>query len=351
MLIYLYLKKGTSSVNAQYGDIQYFLKVEKDKQLVTEINIGLNSIDGFNLTLKNENTYDVYAKKVGVSNEFQVNNDEFDKYIYIISDIPEINNILTAQKTQDLILSIFYDTTYGCKVTQINLEDGRLYISLSTTFKKIVKITDIDYISHSLIGRLSILNDELVKALIKLPIPKNNLVLSYKKGLALSGSIFIYGVILIFTHSLYGIYHIDIDTIHTLWLTALTSITIISMFLLSTIRFLNNSSITHLLLIKILILSGFGISLTSYFTINYANAFFDLSPQISYNTKVINKYTKCYRNAGCSYWLTTTTNENKIFDFPASYSKYNDINVDDHINVFEHKGYFNIHWISDYKKI
>lgn len=293
----------------------------------------------------------MYAKKFGVSNEFQVKNNEFDKEIYIISDTPEINNILTIQKVQDLILSIFYDTIYGCKVTQISLVDGELSISLSTTFKKIVRHPDVENISNALIERLSFLNDELVKALIKIPTPKNNLVLTYKKWLALSGSIFIYGVILIFTHSLYGIYHIDIDTMHTLWLTALTSITIISMFLLSTIKFLNKSSMTHLLLIKTLILSGVGVSLTSYFTIKYANAFFDLAPKISYNTKVINKYTKCYRNAGCSYWLTTTTNGNKIFDLPASHSKYNDINIDDYINVFEHKGYFNIHWISDYKKI
>lgn len=349
LFVNMTLEKQWNPTIEQYGDIQYFRNIERTKHFeIEEINIGIKSIDGYSFILKNETDSDLNAKRNGISTEFQTGNDEFDNRIYIISDIKSINNTFKDAKLQDLILSIFYDTTYGCTLTKIILENGRLWISLSAG--KNVAPNNIDYISHTLLDRLSIINNILMKRLMKVPIPNDKSKLTYNKYTALSMSIFIYGILLYAAHSFYEIYHLDIDAEHILLLSTSISIAVIGMLLFLAIKTINKSSRTHTLLYNILIFAGLGIFSTSYFTISYANVFFDSSAQTEYTTTVIDKHSEHGKRRD-SYWITIKTNDNITFNLPIGAGEYDNFNPSDKIKVIEHLGYFHAHWISDYKKI
>lgn len=342
-------EKQWSPTTEQYGDIQYFRSIERTKHFeIEEINIGIKSIDGHSFILKKETDSDLNAKINGISTEFQTGNDEFDNRIYIISDIKNINDTFKDAKLQNLILSIFYDTTYNCTLTKIFLENGKLWISLSAG--KNVAENNVDYISHTLLDRLSIINNTLMKRLMRIPTKNDKSKLTYNRYTAFSMSIFIYGILLYAAHSFYGVYHIDIDVEHIFLLSTTTSIVVIGILLFSAIKKANKSSRTHILLYNILIFASLGIFSTSYFTISYANIFLDSSTQMEYTTTVIDKHSKHGKRSN-SYWITVKNKDNKTFDLPIGSGEYDNFNPNDQIKVVEHLGYFHAHWISDYKKI
>lgn len=348
LLVNLTLEKQWNPTTEQYGDIQYFRHIETKKLEITDIHIGLRSIDDCSFILKNEDNYDVYAKKLRISNEYQVGTEEFDDRLYIISDAAELNSIFRDDELQDLILSVFYDTTYNCVTQKIFLENGKLWLSLSAGSS--VTQNNVDYISQTLLDRLKLINIKVMQKLVKLNIQNDKSKKIDNKYSAVSTSLFIYGALLFAGHSLFGIRHIDIDFEYSLCISILATFIIIGCLSLLAIRSIKKSSRTHLILSYIFILGSLGTLSITNFTIRYANAFFDVSPQISYNTSVIDKHIHHGKRHN-SYLATIKTQENKTIDLPMSASDYYEIKINDPINITERVGFFKIHWISTYTKI
>ncbi|WP_419769985.1 MAG: hypothetical protein ACNI3C_11700 [Candidatus Marinarcus sp.] len=128
--IYILPKKSWKGIDETYNDISYKYKIISHKGKVMRLLLGINGIEGYDYSLKKENSIDRFFKRIRISYEFQSGNIEFDDSIYIISDDTYLHHQLSKnQEITNIILKILsFDNTYNCKIMQIHNKVGQLWI-------------------------------------------------------------------------------------------------------------------------------------------------------------------------------------------------------------------------------
>lgn len=337
--------KGTKDVT---NGITYKYKTVSNKDEVKKVFVGIDSVSNYDYAFKKEHSVDNFFKKIGLSNEYQTGNLEFDNNIYIISDDNYLHSQLSSnEKIINIILQIFsLNGTYNCKIKEIRNNSGQLWIEFKTIEKFNKNI--IPTISSKFVPLLSQLSKELinttnndVKVQLRDPfIIKASIILATSSGLAING----------FYH-LIGLYYVNlpftIDTEQLLIDSILVGSGIIFILISFALFFLKRSSRTHLILIELLLIGYFGAISTSYVELRNLNIELSQSTSDIYKTKVIDKTISKNRKSSDTYYLHVKNwnNSNEIVKIKVSLSTYDKFSKNQYINIYQKNGYLNYRWI------
>ena len=161
--IYKRINASWKGTRKKYKGKSYKYNIINYKNKVIKIALGIDAIEGYDYALKKESFIDRFFKKIGISNEYQTGNAEFDNNVYIVSDDDYLNNQLSSnEEIIKIILKIFsFDGNNKCKIKKIRHCSGQLWIEFKTKGK--VEDNIVSKIAPKFIPLLENFNNELKK--------------------------------------------------------------------------------------------------------------------------------------------------------------------------------------------
>ena len=110
---------------------RHFISIPSDSRK----NFCFDSIggpEGYDYSLKNETSIDRFFKFVGLANEYQTGNKDFDDLVYVVSDNSKLHQQISLNhKITDSVVEIFKaGKNYKYKVKEIRNNSGRLWVKM-----------------------------------------------------------------------------------------------------------------------------------------------------------------------------------------------------------------------------
>lgn len=304
----------------------------------------------FSFQFKRETFIDRFFKRIKLSHEFQTNNNDFDKTIYLSSDNSAFHNLLKNNiEIQNLILSIFkIGPRWSHSVKRVRALKGVLTLTYkdSNTWSS----NDKQNIVESSVLSL----EQLVSSLLS---KSTNNMQSYKDPFLNRFLIFscINFTLITLGYSSYlrygfsGSIPFTVDKSDLITLSLIC--TLIVLFILSSIlvKSLKKSSRTHLLLLELISIGGICLFITLSNEIRLYNQLTDDSKAVKFTSEVIDKYITSRRKAGTSYNIRIKSWERGISStsIQVNRDEYNSITLNDTVNIFQKNGTLNFRWVEN----
>lgn len=269
-----------------YG-LEYRHAVYKSK--IKSLYLGINCIDTVNFSIKRQSWLDNVFKSIGVSNEFETKDPEFDNSFYLIADNQALQDFIASSDIFRLAIENIMrrERLNGLKPKAIHCRNGRIWcvFSVSGSYER----TEIEKVSHSLQRYFSDAASSLNKALFVKARRLDPFVVKAALFLAISSGVAINGVVQWVRSSL-GHFPLVLENTQ-IYYDALKYSVIIVLILLATALFsLRRSARTHIVLLELLIVGSIGIFLSTAIEMRDINMEWDRSPPQLHTVDVINKY-------------------------------------------------------------
>lgn len=335
-----------------FQNIEYEYKFETNKEKILTVLIATKSTNLNNFTLKFENSFDRFFKKIGLSKEYQINNSEFNDKLYLICDNEAFNNfIYNNEIIQKKFLEIFDNySSFGCEILELQNQNEKMWIKLKNIsfkeeehFQKILE--KIIPLFEEIKAQFE--NEEITKSFKSY---KDTFLLKSIIILSISSSLFITGLVYVYRQSFISSLPSNIDNLSDI--SFYFALIIIFFLIFITIYFLRNSSRFHIVLFEILIFGFIGSFLTSYMFLSDINRYFDTSFPKVFKVTLLKKERVSHRKGPDSYYLyfnnwVTNRNEYKLNVNSALYYKFNER---DKVEIYQKDGFLNYQWIEYIKK-
>lgn len=249
-----YIARQSARWKPQHASADGFeYKLKRYKSRVTGVLFGIKGLRDYNFTIKHETWYDRLFKKLGVSNEVQTGDSEFDELVYVVSDNSLIHEkLLSSSEIRHALKKIFYfGSSQTAKVKKLECRKGRLWIEFST--KDQISEANIEYlIAEPLVPVLKIIAKELNQLKQKDYkrwqdpfVYKGLVVLGISTGLAINAAVHL--ARLSFSDFPYLLSYTEL-----IWHSISAGFFIVALLVIFTLFWLKNSSRTHLILIELI---------------------------------------------------------------------------------------------------
>lgn len=351
-----YVARRSSEWKNQGGpriDFEYKLKTQGEK--VVGILFGISGVQDCRFTIKYETWYDKLFKKIGVSNEVQTGDDEFDRLVYVISDNREVNKALTLNsEIRQAVKNIFYfGSAYSVQVKKLECFNGRIWIEFTTS----------DKVNECNVK--AVIADPLLPSLKKIVYELNQFkVLSYKpwidayfyKSLVVLGvsTGFAINALIVCSIVFLGDFPFLLSTSDTLKHSIYIGIFSILVLVFFSVVWLKNSSRTHLVLVELMSIGLLGVVGTAFHELRNINMEMDQDIPELKNAELIKAYTSKGRKYGTGYHLVFCDWNNSCsgrIRLKVSKSTYHFLSRYKFHNVYQHNGALGYKWVSSIQPV
>ncbi len=96
--IYKRMNASWDGIHKTHNGISYKYSIISNKYKVVKVILGIDGIEGYDYSLKRESSTDRFFKKIGISNEYQTSNTEFDNTVYIVSDDDALHSKISSNE-------------------------------------------------------------------------------------------------------------------------------------------------------------------------------------------------------------------------------------------------------------
>jgi hypothetical protein len=276
--------RGTS---ASENGVAFDYKIETYKDTPQGLRIGVPAPEGFDFALKPETAIDGFFKRIGISDEQQLADPEFDRSIYIVSDDTTFCQGLANARTLHTQTLHLFDAKPGTpRLEGIRCHHGRIWVryKVDEDFKA-EQVNAVAAHAVPVLQRLSALLETLPKRAGRWRDPfvlKAMLILALSSALAING-----------TAQLFRLYYWSdlpstLDSVALLKPALIAGLSVIALLAAVTLVLLGRSSRTHLVLLDLLVSGTFGACATAYAEVRDLNIDMDRSEARVVETTVSN---------------------------------------------------------------
>ncbi len=349
---FVFWRLGASwkGVTVKQDGHSYEYRFLRHKGRLKGILLGVRGADGFDFSFKPERWYDRLFKALGLSVEHQVGHDAFDRQVYVVSNDRRVLDALsenTGLVTNVLALFRAGSARY-LDVRAINCRAGRLWIK----GKSLQGFSEED--RERLAAKLVPLLTEIALQVANAIRPRGSrwrdpyvikaaVILAISTGLAVNGLIQTVRMALTTTP-----FTVDTDALsHSAigW-----SAGIVGGLVLATLLVLGRTARTHLVLLELLLVGGFGAYASSLIELRDINMAFDSRPASEY-VVVVREMTVSRSRRSTRYYLTTDDWNGSLYQrFQVAADLYRRLTPGDRVVISQRPGYLGYRWVESVRK-
>lgn len=338
------------------GTIYYYALEHNKENSIVSIYASIENIYGYDFSLKFETSFERFFKSLGLSNECQCGDNQFDKSIYIISDdewlCSELRNNRVLRESLYSLFWIHYQK--GLRVQKIECFNGRFVINAKNTGEALTDTQAVELIK-TIVPLMKQSVDHLPsKATQHDPIYREHsgkIVLIFHTiiiALIVNGAMMLY-----FDHNGYLTFPQLSDSYSILPL----GMTVTMIFLVSIIaivyKYLRKSSRFSPVLFELFTLGSLGIFLSALVEIKEFNVYLDSSNATTFTSSITSKETHSGRKRSTTYFLNLYGWDNQLIQHSLQVDStlYNQLSQNDPLEVYVHKGFLGYQWIEKIKRL
>jgi len=312
------------------------------------VRVGVDCTDGFTFSLRHESMLDAWSKGVGLVQECQTGDVDFDRDFYILSDDPVVHRLLqTDTVLRGAIERAFKDCDFRLGTPKaIYVHGGRLSLSASPRESD---PDDVAAACGSVVAALTAIAERLNRGGIGLsddrdPFPRRAACfLAISTGLAING-----GIDLL---HLYGpSFPALADSSAPMLIALAISVALILALAAAALQWMGRSARTHLVLFELLIAGGFGATVSAYSELRDYNIDFDHAAPRPVQAVISERYTTHRSKGGTAYHLTLRgwpAGSHTAIQVP--YDVYDQLSLSQAVVVAEHPGALGWAWASGFQ--
>lgn len=307
--IYLGTKRYQNSWSGEFktsGALKFEYKFEYQKDKTKGLKVGVEAPREFDFSFKRESAMDRFCKWLGLSVEYQLGKNEFDKLVYVVSnDRHFLREIVGDPKVIDAVTRLFKNVRQDCIVSEVRCAAGRLTASVKVggASQDESELDRLKLLLPVFAGWLEQVTQQLRAKPTHVPskhrdrfIVRASVLLALSSGLLING--LVHGFRLLWVD---GPFTLDIEQ---LWaFAAFGGFLLVAVMVFAAFSVLGRSARTHLVLIEILIAGSVGSTLTAFTEIRDLNIEMDTSKSQKLVTQVIGKDTTRSRKGGTRYYV------------------------------------------------
>lgn len=352
-----YIARQSANWKPQHSSPDGFeYKFKKYKSRITGILFGIKGLRDYSFTIKHETWYDRFFKKLGVSNEVQTGDDEFDELVYVVSDNNLIHEkLVSSPEIRNALKKIFYfGSSQTAKVKKLECRKGRLWIEFST--KDQVSEATIEYlIAEPLFPVLKTIAKELnqlkqndYKRWQDPFVYKGMAILGISTGLAINAAIHL-------TRLSFNDFPYLLSYTELIWHSVFAGIFIVALLVIFTLFWLKNSSRTHLILIELISVGLLGCIGSAFHEIRDINIEWRQGAPKVIETQLLENYTTTSsgRHGRRTHYHLVFKDWNcdckKTIHKQVSSSVYRTLSPHKYHKVIQYDGALGYRWIADIK--
>ncbi len=348
------LKTPWEGVNAVCDGITYEYEVINSNQRIKGIKLGVKYTGKFDFSIKLEKWYDRIFKLLGLSVEFQLGKQEFDKKYYLVSDNTLLfESIAAADDLHNIIDSVFDSPKYCARTQKLRCNSKRLWLEYQCddNFSE----DDIREIATVIVPPLKKIADHLELETIegRAGFDRGVLPAAIIRGISIG---LLANGLFHFLRIGFGSFPLTLDTHKLIVDGILVTAAIIGLLIFCTIYFLGKTSRAHLILAETIFIGGIGAFLTTTEELRDLNVEMDRQIAQEITVQIQSKTIESHRGRrGRRYnsyylhmddWLSSG-NEKKI---NVSISFYKQVHEGDYIVVFQKPGRLGYRWVEKISK-
>lgn len=320
-----------------------------NKNKIKRVFLGIKCADAINFSIKHQSWLDSFFKFIGVSNEFETKDSEFDDSFYLVTDSKALQRLIaSSEEFRSAIKNIMkHERGGGFKAKGIHCRNGRFWVvfSVGSGYEK-ADIEDVSYSVQKYFNDVALLlckQESLSKSIWLDPfVLKAAILLAISSGLAING-------VLQVLRSYFGYFPLVLDNSPIFHDALKYSVVFLVIFLIVALFCLRRSARTHIVLLELVTVGSLGVFLSTAMEMRDINMEWDRSPPQMHKVEVVKKYEQ--RSSGrrkrTHYYVVVKDwrCECGNYKFEMSRSMYSSIGGD-YISVIQKSGYLGYPWIS-----
>jgi hypothetical protein len=309
---------------------------------------GVEAPRSFNFSLKSECWIDRLFKRIGITAEFQTGNRRFDDTVYIVSDDPRIEALLRRSDDVRKDVLRLISATPDWSVYELRCAAGRLWVDYKQRTDGIIDTDSVKFIAVPALARLAAVLQAFEvdnKERKRDPFAwKAATLLAFSTGLAINGYI-----------QFMRYYYLDLPDVvdgNALWHTAaVITAVIVAALVVSCLLILGHGARTHLVLLELLVVGGFGVFTTAETTMRDLNMDWDTQAAQRIEVSLVRRYVheRSGRMTRPIFYLVVEdwTQPGWTRSLRVSDSLYDSVQPGQRLVVHQRPGYFGFRWIED----
>lgn len=329
---------------------QYFLSGFNFIKPVSVTRFGVEAPRSFNFSLKSERWIDRWFKRIGITAEFQTGDRRFDDTVYIVSDDPRIEALLRRSDDVRKDVLRLLALTPDWSVYELRCVAGRLWVDFKQRTDRFIDTDLVKFIAVPALARLAAALQAFEvgnKERKRDPFAwKAATLLAFSTGLAING--------LIQTHRYYYLALPNVVDSNALWDTAaVIAAVIVAALVVTCLLMLGHGARTHLVLLELLIVGGFGAYTTASTTMRDLNMDWDTQAAQRIEVSLVRRYVheslgSRSRTIDIFYLVVEDwTRPGWTRSLRVSDSLYDSVRPGQRLVVHQRPGYFGFRWIED----
>lgn len=300
------------------------------------------------LRIHRESSWDRFAKKIGLSYEYQFNDPQFDDELYVVSNAPALQTELTeSQALRDTIRLLFGEK----RLKRIECHGQHVVAHYQEKVEKGTVITPNPVQIQIIVTSLYELAKSLATAKSKCQSRWDVFQLRAALLAALATALLMLGTVEFFRVFLFERTQVMLDAEKLFSFSILCAGLLLFALVTATATLLRGSSYAHVILAEVLVSGGVGLALGSYVMVRDINISFDQSAQRMIQANIVGKNTWRGRKSGTHYELRLSGQDGS-HQLPrkieVSYNLYNQAQEGESLTMTIRDGALGYRWIEEY---
>lgn len=317
------------------------------KMKVQSLRLGVSCSPDASFSIKRQSSFDSFFKNIGVSNEYETGDKDFDDAYYLISDNKFLLTAIASSENYRTVVKkiMAFGMSSSLKTSEIHCRGGRLWIEFEAGSD--YKESKVESVSKALAKELNTLlqlvNDVLAASGSRWQDPfiyKALFVLAVSSGLAINGGIQYFRTT--FGETPFTLYpkELAVDAL-------IYSLISLPLLMLIVLYWLGRGARTHLVLFELMTVGAFGLFSSIAFEMRDINIEFDKSKPKFYETAIIEKHTSTRRRRVVHSISVKNWNcDCGTYSIPLPETASRLASVSNPVMVAQHAGYLGYPWVS-----
>ncbi|MDT8991588.1 hypothetical protein RQP54_12025 [Curvibacter sp. APW13] len=329
---------------------------DENREYTPSLKVSVEAPREFEFVLKRESAFDRACKWLGLANEYQAGDSEFDDLVYVVSNDQHLTSeVISQESMRDAALALFNMNLHECRASEIRCHGGRVWVMFKVGKK--YREASSEPLLHEVAERSVLLLHDLVQCMqagrpessprsrdpfaIRAAVVlagctgllANGLTHSLRQGFTQPG--FVVDTSLLWTYAAYG------------------GMAVVIALVVLTLWWLGRTARTHLVLIEIVLVGSIGAVLTMYSEVQDLNWEADHSPTEMVNAKVIAKSVSHSHKGGASYFVHVTDwiAHGQTRKVRVSSGFYEGVQSGALIEFRQRAGFLGVRWVESYRLI
>lgn len=342
-------------IAARLGDQAYEYAPAQNKGRLTGLRIGIDCATGMHFCLKRENLIDRFFKAIGLSEEQQLDRLHFDERVYVMSDDKRLGMMLRLRPELQSPLAGLFDQQHFAdfRINKLWCRDRRLWLEASPARSMSARDFDPAPLAAEVLPVLRRLADTLASSASPLAGSQDHFFLKACLLTAASAALAINGAIQLFR---IGVSRFPVMVDHdALWALSVTvGLILLGLLIGACILWLGRTSRSHIVLIELLLVGGFGAMTSSYAELRNLNVGFDGEPieQIFTRVEHARSFACGKNNRSTCYRLTLApTRELAAMELQVNGTTYRSLPQGAQVAVPLRAGALGFRWIEEPQRV